>query len=188
MAEVYRGTKFRTLFVSPEAPGDERVAELAAWCRRFAELGVARDGSGNLSFRSAAGFVISRTAADLYAITPGEFVEVLSVDAGRGQVRAAGAFEPSSESPMHAAIYSARPDVHAVFHGHSADLLREAARLGIPVTARERPYGTPELAEEVRAVLAAGRPLIALRGHGFVSLGRTMREAGRRVERIVARL
>ena len=187
MAEVYVGTKFRTLMAGHEPPGDERLPELAGWCHRFAQLGLTAGGAGNLSIRSARGFLISRTAADLSAITPADFVEVVNVDFARAEVVASGAYEPSSESLMHAAIYGARPDVNAVFHGHADELLRAAPRLGIAVTEREQPYGTPELAAEVQKLLA-GNDFFALRGHGLVSLGRTMAEAGRRMEAALARV
>ena len=188
MPEIYEGTRFRTRFATREPPRDEWIPELARWCRRFAALGLAPEGAGNLSFRSSRGFVVSRTAADLGRVGLRDFVEVLGADLERREVVVAGAFEPSSESLMHAAVYGARPGVNAVFHGHSDDLLQAAIRLGIPVTAHERPYGTPGLAAEVVTVLARGATVLVLRGHGFVSVGATMAEAGRRAEDALAGL
>jgi ribulose-5-phosphate 4-epimerase/fuculose-1-phosphate aldolase len=176
MPERYVGTKFRTIFARREAPHDVRLAELAAHCGRWAALGLGGDTAGNLSCRTADGFLINRTAGDLGAITPDEFVEVLATDIAGRSVTVAGRFEPSSESLMHAGIYAARPEVNAICHGHCAPLLAAAERLGLPITAREQPYGTPELVGEVLAVLGE-HPLVIMRGHGFVTLGRTMDEA-----------
>jgi ribulose-5-phosphate 4-epimerase/fuculose-1-phosphate aldolase len=187
MPEQYVGTKFVTVFARREPPADKRIGELVDWCRRLAKRGVVGDTVGNLSFRSANGFIINRTAGDLRSITRVEFVEVLTADIGSRQLTVAGAYEPSSESLMHAGLYRARPEINAVFHGHSERLLAQAGRCDLPVTRIEKPYGTTELVEEVLSTID-GHNLLVIRNHGFVSLGRTMHEAGTRVEETLARL
>jgi ribulose-5-phosphate 4-epimerase/fuculose-1-phosphate aldolase len=186
MAEIYSGTKFQTEFARRGSPSDERIGELTERCHRWAALGVAGDAVGNLSVRTAGGFLISRTAGRLDTITSREFVEVLKVDIAKSRLTVAGLYEPSSESMMHAGIYAARPEVNAVFHGHSGQLLAAAERLGLPITEREQPYGTPELVAGILKVLD-GHKLVIMRGHGFVSLGATMEEAGRNAEEILNR-
>lgn len=187
MPEEYVGTKFRTIFARRAVSGDERLGELLKWCRRFAALGVVGDTVGNLSVRTVSGFLINRTAGDLGAITRQEFVEVIRADMALLELTVAGLYEPSSESMMHAGIYESRPEVHAVFHGHSAAILESAERLGIPVTAQEQPYGTPELVAEILKI-AGKHNFLVMRNHGFVSLGKTMEEAGRRAEELMMRV
>jgi L-ribulose-5-phosphate 4-epimerase len=187
MGEVYVGTKFRTVFAQPAVSGDERLGELLNWCRRWAGLGLVGDTVGNLSFRTGRGFLISRTAGDLGGITRQEFVEVVHADAGRGELTVVGLYEPSSESLMHAGIYAVRPEINAVFHGHNQRLLADAERVGLPITARERPYGTPELVAEILQVLD-GHRFVVMRNHGFVSFGTTMKEAGQQAEEILRQL
>lgn len=187
MGEVYTGTKFRTVFARRAVSGDERLGELLKWSRRWAALGLVGDTVGNLSFRTVNGFIINRTAGDLGGITRQEFVEVLEADRAARQLTVAGLYEPSSESLMHAGIYVARPEVDAVFHGHSEKLLAAAERLGLPVTAREQPYGTAELVAEILQVLD-GHKLVIMREHGFVSLGGTMEEAGLVAEDVLKKL
>ena len=51
---------------------------------------------------------------------------------------------------------------------------------GVPVTAREQPYGTPELVAEILQVLD-GHKLVIMRQHGFVSLGGTMEEHAKKL-------
>jgi L-ribulose-5-phosphate 4-epimerase len=184
MAEVYMGTKFRTVFARRAVSGDERLGELMKWCRRWAALGLVGDTVGNLSFRTVDGFLINRTAGDLGGIIRQEFVEVIDVNRDTGTLTVAGLYEPSSESLMHAGIYAARLEIDAVFHGHSERVLAEAERMGLPVTAHEQPYGTPELVAEILNALD-GHKFVVMRNHGFVSFGKTMEEAGRIAEDVL---
>ncbi|MGA2605782.1 MAG: class II aldolase/adducin family protein [Verrucomicrobiia bacterium] len=187
MGEIYVGTKFRTVFARRAVSGDERLGELLKWCRRWAALGLVGDTVGNLSFRTANGFLINRTAGDLGGITRQEFVEVIQADRERAELTVVGLYEPSSESLMHAGIYAARPEINAVFHGHHQRLLAEAERLGLPITASEQPYGTPELVAEILKALD-GHRFVVMRNHGFVSFGATMEEAGREAEEILRKI
>jgi L-fuculose-phosphate aldolase len=187
MGEVFVGTKFRTEFLSREAPFDPRLEELSGWCRTLARWGVVGHTVGNLSLRTANGYLISRTASDLAIITPAEFVEVLRADVARRELTVIGAYEPSSEAMMHASVYGARPEIMAVFHGHSEKLLAAAGRLRVPVTEQEQPYGTPELSAEILQILRHHN-FFVMRNHGFVSAGRTMNEAGRWIEQLLGRL
>ena len=187
MGEIYVGTKFRTVFARRAVSGDERLGELLKWCRRWAALGLVGDTVGNLSFRTANGFLINRTAGDLGGITRQEFVEVIQADRERAELTVVGLYEPSSESLMHAGIYAVRPGINAVFHGHHQRLLAEAERLGLPITASEQPYGTPELVAEILKALD-GHRFVVMRNHGFVSFGATLEEAGRVAEEILRRM
>jgi len=177
--EGYVGVKFRTVYVRREPPVSERVGELIHWCRRFAEVGLVGAAMGNLSARTANGFIITPTNTDPRTINAAQFVEVLGV--AEGEVRVAGAHEPSSESRLHEAIYRARSEVNAIFHAHDDALLARAEKVGIPVTEREQPYGTVALQNEVLHILP-GNDVFVMRGHGVVALGRTCDDAGRRLE------
>ena len=185
--EEYAGIKFKTVFARKDSPQDPRIEELIRWCRRFTELGLATGGSGNMSFRSLNGFIVSRTAGHLGLLKADEFVEVLKTDPSRNELTVAGAYEPSSESTMHAAIYEARPEIAAVFHGHHDKILRRGRRLGLPITEREQPYGTPEIVREILQILGQNN-FFLIRSHGFVSLGKSMDEAGRTTEAVLASL
>jgi len=187
MPEGYVGTKFRTVFASREPRMLSGLDELVKWCRRFASLGIVGKAMGNVSFRTANGFIVSPTGTDPLTIRREQFIEVLKADIAGRELTVRGASEPSSESMMHAVIYAARSEINAVFHAHSDELLAAAARLELPVTEREQPYGTPELAEEILKILN-GHSFFIIRNHGFVALGKTIDEAGQRVEEMLARL
>jgi L-ribulose-5-phosphate 4-epimerase len=191
--EGYGGVRFKAVLLSREAPRDERLSRLAHWCRRFHESGLAPvvegRSRGNLSFRLRSGGVeFMITASGLGpkdALDEGCFVKVLGFDLERNVVYASGLREPSSESLLHGRIYELRGDVNAVFHGHSQLILERAAELGLVETRRRCPYGSLDLVRSVEEVLD-GEDFIVLKGHGFLSLGGTMDEAGERAMRILA--
>ena len=185
--EVYVGTKFRTVALRFDPPCDAISAELLEWCRRWAAAGYIGKAMGNLSARHETGFLITPTGSDPVKLGPHDLVHVMSSEFAPPTLTVAGKHEPSSESLMHAAIYAARPGVGAVFHGHSNAILDAAGWLGLPVTQREQPYGTPAMADAVLDVLS-GHRVVIMRHHGFVALGRTMAEANAAVERVLAKL
>jgi len=185
--EVYVGTKFRTVALRSDPPRDAIGAELLEWCRRWAAAGYIGKAMGNLSARHETGFFITPTGSDPARLGPDDLVHVMSSEFAPPTLTVAGKHEPSSESLMHAAIYAARPAIGAVFHGHNDKMVADAGQLGLPVTQREQPYGTPAMADAVLDVLSGNRVVI-MRHHGFVALGRTMAEANAAVERVLAKL
>lgn len=178
--------KFKIEFLKREAPNDPLLQELKHWCSEFHRLDLAPlypGGSyGNLSFRPAAGsdqFIITASALALKEDLPDDrFVEVIDVDLKNMVVKANGKRPPSSESLLHSMIYSRRPDINAIFHGHSKEILSSGKRMNIPATEREEPYGSLALVEAALP-LALEHDLFILKDHGFVSLGQNMSAAGK---------
>lgn len=169
----------------------ETRASIVDYARRMARDRLVTGTAGNISVlvrnRDSARVAITPTGVDYDRMQP---VDVALVDldgrpAGEG-------LRPSSELPMHLAIYRRRPDVGAVVHTHStfATTLSIAGRaipaihyyvaaLGateIPVTPRYALYGTDELAELAVSTMGEGRAVL-LRNHGAVAVGRSLEEA-----------
>ena len=174
--------RFNTVFVSDKIPSDTKIVELKDWSEKFQKNGLTPEiegnYTGNLSFRSKEGFVI--TASGLKSkesLSNDCFVYVKNYDEQRNTVYVEGRRQPSSEAVMHFLIYKTRKEIKAIFHGHNDAIIMNAEKLGFPVTEREHEPGSIELAEEVLKVLG-NKNLIGLKNHGFVSLGRTMKEAG----------
>jgi len=174
--------RFNISFVSDEVPRDARIDELKEWCERFQRKGLTPEFegnyTGNLSFRSREGFVITASGLKSKENLGNDcFVYVKNYDEQGNTVYIEGSRQPSSEAVMHFLIYKTRKEVNAVFHGHNDAIIMNAEKLGFPVTEREYEPGTIELAKEALKVLG-DKNLIVLKNHGFVSLGRTMKEAG----------
>ncbi|MWA01867.1 class II aldolase/adducin family protein [Actinomadura sp. LD22] len=163
---------------------DERRA-LCAVGRRLAETGLVTGASGNVSVRSG----------DLVAVTPGgmmldrmrpEDCPVVNLDARLVE----GDRAPSSETPMHLALYHETPAA-AVVHTHStygavvATTMAELPPIhyntlllgGVVKVAEYATYGTPELAENVRAAMEGGKRAALMANHGGVTIGRDLDEA-----------
>jgi L-fuculose-phosphate aldolase len=167
----------------PDAAAAARAAARIAAARGLDAAGFMPGKSGNLSVRTARGFLITPAALPYAATEPEDLVEV----APDGAVLA-GTRRPSSEWRLHAAVYAARPEAGAVVHTHSpfATAL-SCARQGLPpfhymIALGGGPdircsgyatFGTAELAGLAVEALA-GRKAALLANHGVVALGRTL--------------
>ncbi|MFA4830760.1 MAG: class II aldolase/adducin family protein [Patescibacteria group bacterium] len=183
----YHGVKFTTKMIDEEISKDPRIEELKFWCKKFHEKNFAPQynggSSGNLSFRlkdEEDSFVITASGLAMKdGLSDDCFVRVSSVDLEKGIVCAHGKMEPSSENMLHFAIYRKRKDVNAIFHGHSEEILSNAEKLNTVETREEESYGSIELVQSVLEVLG-GNYFLVMKNHGFISLGETMEDAGKR--------
>lgn len=164
----------------------EERRELCATGRRMVETGLVLGTSGNISVRSGDLVAVSPAGRDLGGLEPAD-CPILDT---RGRLVEGAATGPSSEAPMHLAIYEAT-GADAVVHTHStygtvvASTMTElppihynALLLGGSVRVAEyATYGTPELADNVRAAMADGRRAALMANHGGVATGRTLAEA-----------
>jgi len=159
----------------------KEIERLKFWGKKFTELNLApkiKGGfAGNLSFRTLDGFIITASGANLDKLNDDDFVKVKDVDIPLKQIFVCGLKIPSSESFLHSAIYVKRKDINAVFHGHDKLVLKFNNRLKFPITEKEQPYGSTELVKEMVKILD-NYNYILIKEHGFISLGKTIDEAG----------
>ena len=179
---VEKRIKFKTVFLSDEAPNDKEIEDLKHWCNQFHKnnltLPIEGASTGNLSFRTEDGFIITASMLKTKENLSNDcFVYVDNYDVYKNTIYAEGKREPSCESIMHFLVYNSRDDINAIFHGHDKSIVKNAEKLKLPVTEEEAPAGTIELANEVLAVLGDNN-FIVIKNGGFVSFSRTMKEAG----------
>jgi len=183
----YVGVKFRTALTVKDVSSVSGLHELAYWCKQFDHMGLAppyeyEDGtgsSGNLSFRvpSTDAFMITPAKTSFRKLSAADFVRVTGCDVKEQKIFCEGMNEPSSESFMHCLIYMNRPDVQSIFHGHDQGILSHVKTLDVVMTKSAKSYGTLDLAYEVLKVLGSNN-YVVLRGHGFLSMGSSMQDAG----------
>ena len=147
-------------------------------------LGLIHGTSGNISLRDRQAGVIAITPSgrpydgmtpeDVAIVTPeGEWID--------------GSWKPSSETPMHTAVFRARPDVDAAVHTHSMfctimAMACDELPLTTPPHAELAPVhvvpfalpGSAELAGLVAAALADGGRAALMRNHGCFCCGTDM--------------
>ncbi|TYB67665.1 class II aldolase/adducin family protein [Nonomuraea sp. PA05] len=159
--------------------------QLCEYGRRAIELGLVIGTSGNLSVREGDLVTVTPSGAALDRLTP-EMCPVVDLTTGR---RVAGELRPSSETPMHLAIYQTT-DAQAIVHTHSvfgtvvATTMTELPPVhynalllgGVVKVAEYATYGTPELAANVREAMAGKRAAL-LANHGGITIGATLEEA-----------
>lgn len=162
---------------------DSARAALATGARRVAECGLVVGSAGNVSLRAGDRILISCGGAELEMLDPGDCMEVGVYD-GMVAGRPDPSQRPSSELPLHMAIYAAT-DAGAIVHTHShyATVLGTIVdelpavhyavhRFGGPVrVAPYRTFGTEELAASVTEALR-DRSAALMANHGAVATGR----------------
>ncbi|MEU0569843.1 class II aldolase/adducin family protein [Nonomuraea sp. NPDC005983] len=158
--------------------------QLCEYGRRAVELGLVIGTSGNLSVRQGDLVAVTPSGVALDRLTP-DLCPIVDVDGYLVE----GDQQPSSETPMHLAVYQTT-SAQAVVHTHSvfgtvvATTLPElppvhynALLLGGTVKVAEyATYGTPELAANVRRAMA-GKQAALLANHGGVTIGATLEQA-----------
>ncbi|GAA4670099.1 class II aldolase/adducin family protein [Streptomyces chumphonensis] len=161
-----------------------RWRDVVATARRTADSGLVVGTSGNVSARVGDVVLVTPSGMPYDRLTPADLCAV-HLD-GRP---AAGHRAPTSELPLHLAVYR-ETDAAAVVHTHAvhataaSTLVDElpavhymAAALGGPVrVAPYAIYGTPELADHLLTALR-GRTGCLLRNHGTVVYGRDLDQA-----------
>jgi len=190
MPEIYTGVKFKTEFISKIPPHNEKIFDAIYWANLISEKGMApfnnAGSAGNLSFRleNSEHFIITATASDLGLLIDNHyFVEVSDCDLSQKIVKAKGIHEASSESMMHFFIYKNRKDVNAIIHGHWPEKLSLLQNGKYPCTQNEAPYGTTQLISELNNILADNN-FIILKNHGFLAMGKSLKDAGKLIDSI----
>lgn len=161
----------------------QQVAEAG---RRLVADGLVEGTAGNVSVRAGDLVAISPSSVPYEQIGPDD-VCVLHRDGT--PVAGFDTYPPSSESPLHLAVY-AHTDAGAIVHHHGrhstavSTVVTElpplhyyAIRLGGPTrVAPYATYGTPELAASVAGALE-DRTAALMSNHGAIAYGRTLEEA-----------
>jgi L-fuculose-phosphate aldolase len=165
-------------------------AEIVTVTRALDAAGLVPNKSGNVSARTADGFLITPAGLPYCELVPGQLIELALGDDAGTAAKALDGLRPSSEWRMHAAIYAQRPEVAAIVHTHSprATALASAGR-GIPPfhymialaggDIRCMPYetfGSERLAASAVRGLH-GRRAVLLANHGVLAVGASLQRA-----------
>jgi L-fuculose-phosphate aldolase len=158
--------------------------------RRLGRDDLAEGTSGNLSVRAGDLIAITPSGVPYDDITPDDICLVRVADGTRAAgPQAAAGRRPSTETPMHLAVYRAT-DAGAVVHTHSPYVVALSTVLdelpavhyamadlgGLVRVAAYARFGTQQLADNAITALA-GRTAVILRNHGALTCGPTLARA-----------
>jgi ribulose-5-phosphate 4-epimerase/fuculose-1-phosphate aldolase len=170
---------------------DRILAEMIAHTRSLFERNYTYSTGGNVSHRHEDGFLIEATNTSFGRLAPGDFArcDMAGDPVGSGP-------KPSKESPFHAAIYRARPEVNAVLHLHAPNAIAlsvvaeptdggnvlpvvtsgSITRVGrVPLLEYIQP-GAPRLAARIEE-LCTGVNAILMQSHGVLTYAPTLAQA-----------
>ncbi len=160
--------------------------EIIAAARKLNDTGLSLQNSGNVSARWREGMLITPSGVPYHQLEVDDVIET-AFDGSFAHAK----YRPSSEWHFHAAVLSARGDVSAVVHTHSAYATALACTgRDIPAfhymvavaggsTIRCAPYatfGTEELAAHAVAALDDRRACL-LANHGQIAVGKSLQAA-----------
>jgi len=167
-------------------PGGHREVreQLVSYSIRLLDDGLAVGSAGNMSVRVADEVLITPSGISYRDMLPDDVCVVGLDGSPRGQRQ-----EPSSETPMHLAVYASTP-AGAVVHTHSPEVVALSAvcdelpaihyaivGLGGPVrVVRYTRFGSDDLAQAAAAALE-GRCAAILGSHGAICYGATLAQA-----------
>ena len=173
------------------------AGDVVRTARLLRSRGLAVGTSGNVSERWADGrIVVTPANLDYEEMTEDDLV---TVEASAAVV--SGERQPTSELPLHLAVYAARPDVGAIVHTHSPFATAfSIARRPVPsvhyviatlvepgredvIVAPYATFGTPELARNVVDSLGADHAIL-IANHGAIAVGPDLATAFARAERV----
>ncbi|MCW2835018.1 MAG: class aldolase/adducin family protein [Nocardioides sp.] len=170
--------------------------DVATGCRIAGHRGLCEDILGHISVRSEDSLLIRCRGPRESGLIFTEITDVRRASYEGGLMEKAAGFSVPNEIHIHTEILKVRSDVQAVFHAHPPAIValdlaglellpvvgaynipasRMAAK-GIPLYSRSVLVNTPALGAEVAEVLGDS-PACVMRGHGLVTVGRTVAEA-----------
>lgn len=164
---------------------EKQRAEVAQTALDLLTTGLIVNTSGNVSIRMGEHVVITPSGRDYRLLTPRD-IAVLDL---KGDVVDAEML-PSSETPLHLAVYESNPDVTAIVHVHSvyatavSTILDQLPTIHYQMTdlggavpvAPYRTFGTDELAEVTSRALQ-GRSAVIMKNHGSLTTADTLHKA-----------
>lgn len=165
----------------------EQIAEVI---HRIWNKGLTTASGGNITVKDESGDIWSTPASIDKGSLKADDIVCLNSENKSG-------YKPTSELPLHQAIYKKRSDISAVIHAHppglttfsmlkctpATDIIPEIKRIcGMPTVAPYQISGSQELAESVSEEFRKGHNCIIMENHAAVVGGGSLQEALQRLE------
>jgi len=179
---------------------EEKISELEKWRKKLFNLGlIGKYETSGIAYGNASKrmppyndnkgkrkFIITASqTSGIEHLNRKQYSTIISYNSEENSVFYNGLMKPSSEAMTHGSIYDQSSEIRCVFHVHSPLIWKNRKKLGLPQTAENVAYGTPDMAHEVTRLFkktdVAKKGIFATGGHeeGVFSFGKTIEEAGR---------
>ena len=150
-------------------------------------IGIYPDGIGfgniSIRYKMTDQFIISASATGKFELLEKkQYSMVTEYNFDSNSLSCEGWSKASSESLSHAAVYESVRSVNGVIHIHNRPLWDRIKNI-LPTTSETVPYGTPEMATEIRERIKEHKlteGVVVMGGHeeGIISFGRNLEAAG----------
>ena len=167
----------------------DKVADLNFWRKIMYDkglIGIYPDGIGfgNISIRCDENtFLISGSATGgIPVLDKSHYSLVTDYNLQTNSLICKGPINASSESLTHALIYESSPSTNAIIHIHNLALWNQLMHK-VPTSDNLVPYGTPEMAKEIKRLFEEAslsiEKIMVMGGHeeGIISFGKNLEEA-----------
>jgi hypothetical protein len=165
---------FQTFFASREQSNCPLIPDIVRIGKKLKEMGLLKDGTGVVSLGYGRRVLINGNNVSLGDIGRGDILEIVDYDPVKRVALTIGDKEPNVETPVHWLIHHARDDVNAVVQINSKKLEKKLPKK-LPVTEKEWPPGTFELAKEVLKTLRNSKGIL-IRNKGALFVGNSLKE------------
>jgi len=189
--------KFNCTWIKDKPVTEIITNNINAWRDRLFDLGLIGAykngiGYGNISIRmdNNCFLITGSTTGNISKLNENHYTVVSKYNLEQNSLNCIGPIKASSESLSHAAIYDCKPSTNAVIHIHDLKLWNKLLNV-FQTTRSSISYGTPEMALEIKRLLAASdikkKNTIVMGGHkeGILVFGKSLDEAGNRVVKLI---
>jgi len=174
--EQYSGIKFKYKSIKEKYQFNENLLKLNRVAYELSKIGLTpvhpKGAYGNFSMRIDDGFIISKSAfIPTEKFITKNYAKVM-LKKQNEKFLTKGLTKPSSETPLHHAIYCNNNKINVIIHGHYNKF--ENKNL-LAITDSFYDYGTPELVDSAIRIISQTDEIIYLKNHGFVAYGKNLK-------------
>lgn len=166
---------FQTFYISHEQSNCPHISGIIKVSKKFKNLGLLDIiTTAVISLSYGKRVLINGNNVDFENIKKEELLEIVDYDPVKKIVLAIGQKEPNVETPVHWLIHHARDDVNAIIQLNSKKLVEQFSKK-LPVTEKEHPSGSLELAKEVLKTLRMSKSIVLI-NKGVLFVGVSLKE------------
>ena len=166
---------FQTFFISRELSNCPLIKDVLTTIKKIEEKKITgKKHTGVISVSYGKRILINAADTNLKNVSKESLLEIVDYDPVKKNLLVIGIKEPHVETPVHWLIHHARDDVNAIIQLSDRELAKNFSKK-LPVTEKEYPPGTLNLAKEVLKKLRTSKSIV-LKNNGIIFTGYNLKE------------